>query len=246
MNLRKILLTSVFAILAALPGSSLHAAEPGASVYLPNMHGKSLTTPVAWGASNNVVFVGIGGNYPSPYTSDADGAAVAGFGVGDPVKNLGLQVALVSLDLTEWKEYSMSLHLSRNLTKTTAVGVGAESIMLTSGGDSDKSYYVVFSQGIQANPFIDHQNGKSKLHYSIGAGTSRFGEKSPMDTDSGKGKYGTYVFTNVAYEVANSFNIIADWNGLNLNAGVSKTFRFKRPSSHSSNIRIGRPYQVFR
>jgi len=88
MNLRKILLTSVFAILAALPGSSLHAAEPGASVYLPNMHGKSLTTPVAWGASNNVVFVGIGGNYPSPYTSDADGAAVAGFGVGDPVKNL--------------------------------------------------------------------------------------------------------------------------------------------------------------
>ncbi|MDP8306551.1 MAG: hypothetical protein RAO75_08630 [Candidatus Chlorobium antarcticum] len=48
-----------------------------------------------------------------------------------------------------------------------------------------------------------------------------------MDTDSGKGKYGTYVFTNVAYEVANSFNIIADWNGLNLNAGVSKTFRFK-------------------
>jgi len=26
--------------------------------------------------------------------------------------------------------------------------------------------------------------------------------------------------------VANEFNLITDWNGLNLNAGVSKTFRF--------------------
>ena len=31
------------------------------------------------------------------------------------------------------------------------------------------------------------------------------------------------MFGNVAYELFNTFNIIGEWNGINLNAGVSKT-----------------------
>jgi len=82
----------------------------------------------------------------------------------------------------------------------------------------------VYSQGVQGDPFVDKNTGNSKLHFSIGAGSGRYGDKSPDDIASGKGEHGTYVFGNIAYDVAESFNLIADWNGLNLNAGVSKTF----------------------
>jgi len=98
--------------------------------------------------------------------------------------------------------------------------------MITNGGDSGKSYYVVYSQGVQSDIFVDKKHGTSKLAFSTGVGSGHYGNKSPLDIASGKGDKGTYIFGNIAYDVANEFNLITDWNGLNLNAGVSKTFRF--------------------
>lgn len=215
---------AVAGLLAFMPPEA-QAFDTSTATYLPNNHGKSLTTPVAWGASNNVIFMGIGGTSPSPYTNDADGAAVLGFGVGDPKENLGIQVAVVSLDISEWKEYSLYAQIHHSFGNANALAVGVENVMLTSGGDADKSFYIVYSQGVQGDPFVNDITGNSKLHFSIGAGTGRFGDKSPLDIADGKGEHGTYVFGNIAYDVADSFNIIADWNGLNLNAGVSKSFK---------------------
>ncbi|MCF8216147.1 MAG: hypothetical protein K9I59_05065 [Chlorobium sp.] len=220
---KKYLLPVLFSALA-LQVSETAIANPTTPTFLPNNHGKSITTPVAWGASNNVIFMGIGGTSPAPYSDDTDGAAVLGFGIGDPVKNLGVQLALISLDISEWEEYSVSVHLSKDLGSANAIGIGVENVMITDGGDSDESFYIVYSQGMQSDPFVNDNTGNSKLHFSIGAGTGRFGDKSPDDIADGKGEHGTYVFGNVAYEVAESFNVIADWNGLNLNAGASKTF----------------------
>ena len=205
---------------------ALQSPDAGAAltIYQPNSHGKSLTTPGAWGASNNVFFVGAGGTSPSPYTAQSDGAAVFGVGLGDPKKDVGVQISITSIDLTQWQEYSASFQLSRDLGNASAVGVGLQNVMITNGGDSGKSYFVVYSHGVQGNPFIDKTTRESKLTYSIGAGTGAYSKKSPADILHGKGTYGTYVFGNVAYEVAHSFNVITDWSGLNLNAGLSKTF----------------------
>jgi hypothetical protein len=189
-----------------------------------NNHGKSLTTPVAWGASNNVIYMGVGGTIPAPYTNESDAAAEVGIGLGDTQKNLGVQLSLVSLDMSQWDRYSLYLHLSKDIDNASAIGAGIENIMLSAGGDAEKSFYVVYSHGIQSDPFVNKESGDSKLYYSIGAGSGRFGDKSPDDIFSGKGAHGTYVFGNVAYEVAGAFNVIAEWNGLNLNAGLSKTF----------------------
>jgi len=210
--------------LSALHNPQTAAAEPAAPTYLPNNYGKSLTTPVAWGASNNVIFMGAGITAPSPYTKGTDGAAVLGVGLGDPAKNLGVQLSVTSIDLSQWKEYSASFQLSRDLGNASAIAVGLQNVMITTGGDSGKSYFFVYSHGAQGNPFINKSTGDSKLTYSIGVGSGTYGKKSPADVLDGKGNYGTYVFGNVAYEVARSFNVITDWNGLNLNAGLSKTF----------------------
>ncbi len=217
------LIPVIFGLLAMQSPRS-EAVTPGSVPFMPNNHGKSITTPTAWGASNNVVFVGAGGTSPSPYYHSSDGAAVVGFGVGDPVKNLALTCTLISIDLTQWQEYSSAFHLYRDLGDGGAVGAGVENVMLTSGGDSGKSLYVVYSRGVQNEKYFNKNTNATKLHYSVGAGTGRFGEKSPEDIASGKGKNGTYVFGNISYEIADSFNLITYWNGLNLNAGVSKSF----------------------
>jgi hypothetical protein len=210
--------------LFTLPVQDAGAAEAPVPTYLPNSHGKSLTTPVAWGASHNVIFLGAGGTTPSPYTNGSDGAAVLGVGLGDPVKNIGVQLSVTSIDISAWGEYSASVQVSRDLGNSNAIAVGLQNLMITTGGDTGKSYYVVYSQGAQSDPFVNQATGDSKLTYSIGVGSGIFGKKSPADILDGKGTYGTYVFGNLAYEVAQSFNLITDWNGLNLNAGVSKTF----------------------
>ena len=195
-----------------------------APLYLGNLHAKSLTTPTAEGAANNVVFMGAGGTIPAPYSKRSDGAAVVGFGVGDQKENLALQVCLVSLDLSQWDRYSLALHLHRDIGGGSEIGMGVENVMLSPGGDAGKSYYAVYSHSVQCAPFIDEATGRSRLHFSAGAGNGRFGDKSGQDIATGKGTHGTYVFGNISYEVANEFNLIADWNGLNLNAGVAKTF----------------------
>ncbi len=220
----KKILSLIFAALVCMPAVS-HAIEPSniPQTILPNIHGKSLTTPIAWGAAHGVIYAGVGGTINAPYRDKADGAAALGIGVGDPIKNLGAQITFVSLDLDEWEEYSMSLHLHHDFGAGTAVGTGIENIMLTEGGDADASYYIVASHGVQGDMFAS-DTGSSKLHFSVGVGSGRFGEKSLDDIASGKGKDGTYVFSNVSYELFNEFNAIVDWNGINLNAGLSKTF----------------------
>lgn len=222
MKLSKIYLISVIFCLLALHSPDVKAEQ--VPVYMPNNNGQSLTTPVAWGASNNVVFMGAGGSIPDPYSKLADGAAVFGVGLGDPKQNIGVQASLISLDFSQWNRYSSAFQLFRDLGNANAIGVGVENVMLSNGGDSGKSFYVVYSEGVQSSSVVNTTTETTKLHYSIGAGTGRFGDKSPADISSGKGAHGTYVFGNLAYEVGGLFNLITDWNGLNLNAGVSKSF----------------------
>jgi hypothetical protein len=226
-TIMKLLKHSSIAVLLgmlATPVLDAGAAPLSSSLYMPNNHGKSVTTPTAWGASGNVAFFGIGGNYPSPYTEDADGAAVLGAGFGDPKENLGVQVSIINLDISAWTDYSSAFHVFKELGDADAIGVGVENVMLVGDGDSDKSVYVVYSRGVQNAWALNKSTNQTKFHYSIGAGTGRFGDKSPQDIADGKGKHGTYVFGNVSYEVAESFNVIADWNGLNFNVGASKSF----------------------
>jgi hypothetical protein len=222
-NSKKKLIPLLAGLMALQPLNKAANANPVATA-MPNQHGKSLTTPVGWGAYGNVIFAGIGATTPSPYSPKSDGAAVLGGGIGDPVKNVGVQAYITSIDITEWKEYSASLHLFKKLTDASALGVGVENQMITNGGDSDRSLYIVYSQGVQADSFVNQSSGYSKLHFSVGAGSGRFANKSPQDILNNKGKDGTVVFGNIAYEIADSFNLITDWNGTNLNVGVSKTF----------------------
>jgi len=192
----------------------------------PNIHGKSLTTPIAWGNAYGTIYAGAALTTPAPYTDDTETAAALGIGIGNPYKNLGLQATLLAIDLGEFDDFSLNLHAFRAFGSSSAIGIGVENIFLneTDEWDTDESYYIVFSQSFGGDALVNEQTNSSKLHFSIGAGNGRFGNKSGWDIADGKGEHGTYVFGNIAYELFNEFNVIADWNGLNLNVGVSKNF----------------------
>lgn len=249
MNLIKINLIAVITALFALSSGNLYAELPASlgagdvqrrvpvSTFgvTPNSHGKSLTTPVAWGSAYNSLFAGVGMVSRAAYVHGpaftngvGDGGAVVGIGVGNPVEFVGLQAAITAYDLSAFGRYGMSFQLHRHLGSAKAIAIGAQNIMLSPGTDSVPSYYIVYSQGVLASPFINRANGTTRLHYSIGVGKGEYSEKSPLDISTGKGANGTWIFGNVAYELFNSFNVITDWNGINLNAGVSKTFYIDR------------------
>ena len=244
MNLTKIYFIAVITGFIALASGNLYAELPvslgGGDVQrsvlvstvgiMPNSNGKSITTPAAWGSAYGSIFAGVGIESRAAYVHGpsftngvGDGSGAVGLGIGHPVEFVGLQAVLTAYDLSSLGRFGMSFQLHRQLGSANAIAVGAQNLMLSSGTDSVPSYYIVYSQGVLAAPFINRANGTTRLHYSIGAGNGQYSEKSSSDISSGKGANGTYVFGNVAYELFNTFNIIGEWNGINLNAGVSKT-----------------------
>jgi hypothetical protein len=207
----------------------------------PNIHGKSLTTPIGWGAAYGTVYAGVGGTRPQAYSNTNDGAAALGVGIGNPIKNIGLEASIVSLDVSAWGRYAMNFKIHRYLGHGNSVAVGVDNVLVKDSvppSDGGKSFYVVYSQGVQDKHFIDQETNRTKLHYSIGVGTGRFRDKSPADVAAGKGAHGTAVFGSVAYEMFNQFNVIAEWNGVNLNAGVSKAIMIGKQTAIGLSIGV--------
>jgi hypothetical protein len=192
----------------------------------PSIHAKSMTTPVAWGSKAGSIFVSVGGTKPAPYAISPDGSANLGIGVGDPKKYIGIQLGLVSLDLTGMARYAMNIKMSHHLNDYEAIAVGAENIVLQdseSPSDGKESYYIVYSHSVQNRYLVNRKKRRSNLHYSIGLGNGRFREKSDYDIGYRRGKFGSSIFGNIAYDVLGIGNVITDWNGLNLSIGVAKT-----------------------
>jgi hypothetical protein len=55
---------------------------------------------------------------------------------------------------------------------------------------------------------------------TLGAGNGRFAEMTPRDLAEGSADHATGYFGSVAWQAMPALNLIAEWNGRNLNAGV--------------------------
>ena len=192
---------------------------------LPNSAAKSIMTPSAWGAAFGSAFVGAGAVGRTPYLSSADGIVAMGYGMGDPVLNVGLQVGTTVSDLSEFDNISFSFKVHRYLARGTTLAVGGESLFSndTFTDDAGDTFYFVVSHVVQA--FGSSRPGIGRVHVSAGVGSGRFARKSDRDFSEGKGRNGTAVFGNVAVEVAGGTNIILEWSGTNLHTGVSRTIQ---------------------
>jgi hypothetical protein len=210
----------VGAILLGGTPSLLHAETIKAPLW-PNAGSNSILVPSGWGASAGMVFFGIGTTTPQVYSDRSDGDSGAGFGLGNPSKNLGLELSVAMMDLSKRDNFSFGFKVHRIIADGTSIGIGGMNLFHDKlKSDADDSYYVVVSHSMQnlqteSNPY------ESKLQFNLGVGRGMFSTMSPYDVAAGKGKHGTYIFGSTAYEIFKATNAIVEWSGMNLNAGVS-------------------------
>ncbi len=195
---------------------------------LPNSSAKAIMTPTAWGAAFGSAYLGTGAARRAPYLPTADGIMGLGYGMGDPVLSVGLQIGTTISDLSDFDNVSFSFKVHRYLARGTTIALGGESLFSNSAlsDDAGDTYYLVVSHVVQT--LGSSRPGIGRVHVSAGVGTGRFARKSDRDFTEGKGRNGTIAFGNVAVEVARGMNVILEWSGTNLHTGLSKAFETQR------------------
>lgn len=193
------------------------------NIILPSNNLQSVSTPSGWGGGNNAyLFLVVGGIFPALYANpeQADLISTAGISVGNPVKYVNVSASINITRVSELRDFSGNILLSRQLRNGSSISVGGMQLFASKyvSDAPDPTFYVAYSHAVQS--VKSEVDGFSALGYTIGFGTGRFLHKSPDDVRTGKGRYGTGVFASVSYEVINRLNLNAEWSGLNLGFSV--------------------------
>jgi hypothetical protein len=212
---------AVLNIILSVFSTSLLHAENTATPLWPNSADTGILTPGGWGASAGMVFVGAGTVTPQVYTNHSDGSVGAGFGLGNPEKNMGVELSVAMMDVDKMDNFSYGIKVHHIIADGTSIALGGINLFHDKNkSDADESFYVAISHAVQSLP-SEYQPNQSKLHVSVGVGNGMFSRMSPDDIAAGKGKHGTRVFGSTAYEVFKATNIIVEWSGINMNSGIS-------------------------
>ena len=177
----------------------------------------TINTPTAYGQQLGDVYGGLGYQDRIRYADWRDGVAALGFGLGDPVKYVGVDVAVSLLDTyTDFGEdRSLSLKLHRRLPYRSAIAVGHENLWHTDGTDGGSSRYVVVSKVLLLRDRPTAALGSMVLN--AGLGTDRFLPEARF----ARGEDGVNAFGSVAVRVLPPVNAVANWTGQDLALGLS-------------------------
>lgn len=187
--------------------------------------GIGIGVPVGFGAQGGQVYASIGGTTTKKTATlkdGLDGAATVGMGFGDSNEFVALEVQANIISLTNnapgsdfGEEGSVSVKLSRNIGRTSAISVGAEDV--TTWGDSlsgtKASGYVAFTT---FKALSDNLQNPLTVSFTIGAGTQRFQDVKNNVRDSEAGLFGS-----LSLAVHRQVSLIAEHNGNYANAGIS-------------------------
>ena len=178
--------------------------------------GSSVGSPSAFGADWGDVFAGFSFQERTRFTDKADGAVVAGFGIGDAQKLVGLEVAVTVFDLIDdtFQDGGISFKLHHDFGDGFAVAAGVENAIIWGGLDTNSSAYGVVSKVFR---FKDATQLFSTLTVNLGLGGGRF--RSEDDVFDGDDSIN--VFGSAGLRVIEPISVIADWTGQDLNLGIS-------------------------
>ncbi len=178
--------------------------------------GSSVGSPSAFGADWGDVFAGFSFQERTRFTDKADGAVVAGFGIGDAEKLVGLEVAVTVFDLVDdtFQDGGISFKLHHDFGDGLAVAAGVENAIIWGELDTNSSAYGVVSKVFR---FKDATQPFSSLTVNLGLGGGRF--RSEDDVFDGDDSIN--VFGSAGLRVIEPISVIADWTGQDLNLGVS-------------------------
>jgi hypothetical protein len=228
----------VVSILLAAPGLSAQnvdslrasytlALPPGVDVIrsaIRSSPGSSSGTPTAYGAEFGDVFFGAGYQHRARYTQGlpwhrrVDGAVAGGFGLGNPRKIVGIEVAVTSLSTVRhglFRRSSLSFKVHRALPANLAIAYGWEQAIMIGPTDAGRSMYGVLTSYIPTRE--NYGSPFSSITLSAGVGGGRFQTEKAFD----EGKHGVNAFGSVGVRVLNPVSLFADWTGQDLTLGAS-------------------------
>lgn len=197
-------------------------------VALPNGAAHELTVPSGFGPAhfltsdqNVALSTSLGGVSRVPYTSQPDGALGFGLSFGNAFDGLGASVMMSLNDLNQLgngQRISWGMAVSHYLSDGMSLSVGGENLFV-GYTDGEASFYLAGSWAFDTR----HSQMPFDGVLTLGAGNGRFADQTPRDIYEGKSSQGTGIFGSLAWEATPQLNLIAEWNGRNLNAGVGYT-----------------------
>lgn len=210
---------AILATGAALMGASVaaQAQSPAqqAAGPLRGLAGAALQAPVGFGAGWGSVGFGVYGQTLGDYSSDDfDGSAGIAFGLGNPDKYVGLEVAAGTSSLTTQngdsfgESGSMAFKLHTNLPGHTSIAVGVNGTNRWGAADNpnnSSSLYIAGSKFFNVGESLG-------LVTTLGLGDGVY---------RGIGDSGAGVFGALALYLSPRFSIIGEYTGRFANAAVS-------------------------
>jgi hypothetical protein len=187
--------------------------------------GSSAGTPTAYGASWGQAFIGAGGFIPFE-KGKLDGSLAAGFGVGDAVKSVGLEIALSVYSIGGQKESlgdfgesgGVGFKLHKYFADGTAVAVGwSNPITWGEGNRAKDTIYGVVTKAFYLQP--NSPDNKFPLTVSLGVGSGAFRSLGAIRSRSSDNP--PNFFGSLGLRVIPEASLVASWTGSTLNLGAS-------------------------
>lgn len=183
----------------------------------------SLSTPSGYGASFGQVFAGLSVVNRGRNNNNADASATVGFGLGDPRRAVGLDVAanVISLSDSGGRDSfagsgNVGFKLHRILPGEVAVAVGWENALAWGDArNADSSVYGAVSRAFPLQP--NNYRNPMPLVLSVGAGGGRFRSEQAIRNREG----GVGLFASAGLQLSPQFSLLANWTGQDLNVGAS-------------------------
>jgi hypothetical protein len=185
--------------------------------------GSTAGTPSAYGASSGQAYIGGGLFFPLDQDKDRnDGSLSVGFGLGNPVDSVGLEV---NIDITSvgggpgfdfGDSGGVGFKLHRYLGNGTAVAVGwSNPIKWGDVTGAKDTIYGVVTQSFPLQP--DNPENNLPLTISLGLGTGVFSSKGAIEADENT----VNLFGSLGLRVLPQASFVSSWTGNILNMGGS-------------------------
>ncbi|MDB9346120.1 hypothetical protein PN456_22615 [Nodularia spumigena CS-586/05] len=192
--------------------------------------GSSAGNPSAYGASSGQVYIGLGVVVPLDEDSEGfvDGSYSAGFGLGDPIKSVGLEVnanfSSAGGDYLKGGEFDvgtsgyMGFKLHKYFPDGTAVALGwLNPVKWGESSNNQDTIYGVVTKAFPLQP--NNPNHKLPLTISVGVGTGGFRSLGARAANENNAN----IFASLGLRVIPQASLVSSWTGNRLNIGSSIT-----------------------
>ncbi|MEL6931142.1 MAG: hypothetical protein AAFO95_21355 [Cyanobacteria bacterium J06600_6] len=175
----------------------------------------TIINPSAYGASWGSAGIGVGYQQRARFREQSDGVIGLGFGLGNPLKNVGVQIGISLVDVSApFRDGGINLKLHRRLPQDFSVALGVQGAVKWGETDGGSSIFGVATKRFKLRQ--DRTKAFSEMYTTLGIGGGQF--RSESDINNGNDNIG--IFGSLAVKVIQPVGFVAEWSGQDLTIGV--------------------------